>query len=123
MAKAAALGAGAGKALQSSDSPGTQPWADSWLQDLGSSCLPQHFPPLSLAQIHSISGGHKDRYTECNMPALGQLVGRLLLCHTCKNWQLRWEALDALHYLFRFIQKNSKRSCVGLPSPPDTGTA
>lgn len=123
MAKAATLRARAGKALESPDMPGTQPWAGSWLQDFGPSCLPQHFPPVSFAQIHSNDGGHKDSYTELQMPVLGKLVGRLLTCHTCKNWQIRWEALDALHYLFRFIQKSSKRSCGGLPSPPDTGTA
>lgn len=108
---------------KAADSPGTQPWAHSWLQDFGPSCLPQHFPPLSLAQDHSADGGATNGCTESNLPLLGQLVGWLLLCHTCKNWQLRWEALDALHYLFRFIQTNSKRSCVGLPSPPDAGTA
>ncbi|XP_040398461.1 uncharacterized protein LOC121062495 [Cygnus olor] len=74
-------------------------------------------------QIHSISGGHKDRYTECNMPVLGQLVGRLLLCHTCKNWQLRWEALDALHYLFRFIQKNRSTAPEDTQEPQEEAEA
>eukprot|EP00075_Anas_platyrhynchos_P015489 XP_027304742.1 uncharacterized protein LOC113842259 isoform X3 [Anas platyrhynchos] len=53
---------------------------------------------------HSADGG----YTECNVPLLGQLVGWLLLCHTCENRQIRWEALDALYYLYQFIQKNRR---------------
>ncbi|KAM6042948.1 maestro heat-like repeat-containing protein family member 7 [Theristicus caerulescens] len=51
-------------------------------------------------------------HTEIRIPILGQLLGRLILCRTCKNWEISWGALDALHHLFRFLLQ---QKCTTLP--------
>ncbi|XP_029876474.1 uncharacterized protein LOC115343976 [Aquila chrysaetos chrysaetos] len=51
-------------------------------------------------------------HTEIHMPVLGQLLGHLILCRTCKSWEISWVALDALHHLFRFILQ---QKCTTLP--------
>ncbi|KAM6032625.1 maestro heat-like repeat-containing protein family member 7 [Theristicus caerulescens] len=51
-------------------------------------------------------------HTEIRIPILGQLLGRLILCHACKNWEISWGALDALHHLFRFLLQ---QKCMALP--------
>ncbi|KAM6238905.1 maestro heat-like repeat-containing protein family member 7 [Spheniscus humboldti] len=77
------------------------------LSDLLASC--------SSVQVWSTFVGDNDSpacHTEIRIPLLGQLLGRLILCCTCKNREISWGALDALHYLFRFIlqQKSASRS-------------
>lgn len=61
------------------------------------------------------------RWADIHVPILGQLLGRLILCHACKDWEISSGALDALHSLFRFVlRQNRKRSCAG--PPPSTRT-
>ncbi|KAM6048645.1 uncharacterized protein LJ206_017664 isoform 2-T2 [Theristicus caerulescens] len=47
-------------------------------------------------------------HTQIRIPILGQLLGRLILCRTCTNWETSWGALDALHHLFRFILRQKR---------------
>ncbi|KAM6238911.1 maestro heat-like repeat-containing protein family member 7 [Spheniscus humboldti] len=77
------------------------------LSDLLASC--------SSVQVWSTFVGDNDSpacHTEIRIPLLGQLLGRLILCCTCKNREISWGALDALHYLFRFILQ---QKCTTLP--------
>ncbi|XP_062458823.1 uncharacterized protein LOC134155544 [Pezoporus occidentalis] len=104
-----------GRALQSSDPPGSFPGALS-----GSGLLSQLLPlspstcPASLAQVWSLLGhDHSSSHHDISKDRLlGQLLGHLIVCWTSKIWEIQYEALDTLHYLCRCIQQ---QKCVTSP--------
>lgn len=77
-----------------------------WAASLHTQTSPHRPDPASLAQVWSMLEGNDhspSHHSKICMPFLGQLLVHLIVCWTCKIWEVHWGTLDALHYLFQSI--------------------